>query len=97
MQLLVDIQFKLDQSDHARMSPGQVVGINLPGESSINYLGRFFFPFSGLKHFPPINNRVVHWKMKMTDLLRKKEKSLKMETGEFSLLVSTERENVLFI
>ena len=33
MQLLVDIQFKLDQSDHSGMSPGQVVGINLPGDS----------------------------------------------------------------
>lgn len=51
MQLLVDIQFKLDQSDHAGMSPGQVVGINLPGESSINYLGRFFFSFFWFKTF----------------------------------------------
>lgn len=33
MQLLADIQFKLDQSDHSGMSPGQMVGINLPGDS----------------------------------------------------------------
>lgn len=32
MQLPVDVQFKLGQSDHSGMSPGQVARINLPGD-----------------------------------------------------------------
>ena len=43
MQLLVDIQFKLDQFDHSGMRPGQVAGINLPGDKLFCWI--FFFLF----------------------------------------------------